>query len=251
MKKSMSAKTFDSAPPMPSLLAQAFYLSRSFQRLEMETRDYRLHPVLGGISSTRWNAYERFSRKNSLLVDRLKGRQLLGESVKTVGNRKEAKGLKAPDLYGFDWTTSSRWRMRDEGVLVGDRRANRLQASDAGGVLMGGGGNDLMIGGRGEDVLVGGKGADQFRFRRRDRRGEPKTDTVIDFQPEQGDQIEINGASSFVGSAGFSGRAGEVQATIWMIQGVTLAVDDDGDRQPDGLIELPGLGEFRQDWITF
>ena len=141
--------------------------------------------------------------------------------------------------------------MRDEGVLVGDRRANRLQASDAGGVLMGGGGNDLMIGGRGEDVLVGGKGADQFRFRRRDRRGEPRTDTVIDFQPEQGDQIEINGASSFVGSAGFSGRAGEVQATIWMIQGVTLAVDDDGDRQPDGLIELPGLGEFRQDWITF
>ena len=57
---------------MPSsALAQAFYISPQFSRLQVETKDYRLHPVLGGISSSRWDAYERFAKRNSLLVDRL------------------------------------------------------------------------------------------------------------------------------------------------------------------------------------
>ena len=54
-----------------SALAQAFYVSPQFSRLQVETRDYRRHHVLGGISSTRWGAYERFAKRNSLLVDRL------------------------------------------------------------------------------------------------------------------------------------------------------------------------------------
>ena len=63
---------------------------------------------------------------------------------------------------------------------------------------------------------------------------------------------------------GFSGQPGEIQAMVWMadvlndgegsletwrIQGVTLAIDDDGDQRVDGLIELPGLGEWRTDWM--
>ena len=60
--------------PAVSALAQAFYASRFFRRLRLETRDYRQHPVLGGISSTRWHAYDRFTAKQSFLVDQLKDR---------------------------------------------------------------------------------------------------------------------------------------------------------------------------------
>ena len=264
----MGLKGVDSGLPHPSLLAQLFYLSRPFRRLEVETRDYRLHPVLGGISSTRWNAYRQFSRGNSLLIDRLKGRELLPNVVKIDGSYGSEKGLNVPEIYEYEIESSSMMKLKEEGVLIGDRRRNRLKGSHADDVLMGEGGDDLIVGRGGEDVLVGGKGADRFRFRARDRRGDLEADTIVDFQPEQGDRIEIGGATRFVGLMGFSGQPGEVQAMVWMadldlnpgyqgkihpwmIQGVTLAIDDDGDQRPDGLIELPGFAEFQQEWITF
>ena len=264
----MGLKGVDSGLPHPSLLAQLFYLSRPFRRLEVETRDYRLHPVLGGISSTRWNAYRQFSRGNSLLIDRLKGRELLPNVVKIDGSYGGEKRLNVPEIYEYEIVGFDKMRLQGDGVLIGDRRRNRLKGSRADDVLMGEGGDDLIVGRGGEDVLVGGKGADRFRFRARDRRGDLEADTIVDFQPEQGDRIEIGGSTHFVGLMGFSGRPGEVQAMVWMadldlnpgyqgkihpwmIQGLTLAIDDDGDQRPDGLIELPGFVEFQQEWITF
>lgn len=35
----------------------------------------------------------------------------------------------------------------------------------------------------------------------------------------------------------------------WMIQGVLLSIDDDGDRLADGLVEIPGLTSFEADWF--
>lgn len=264
----MGLKGVDSGLPHPSLLAQLFYLSRPFRRLEVETRDYRLHPVLGGISSTRWNAYRQFSRGNSLLIDRLKGRELLPNVVKIDGSYGGEKRLNVPEIYEYEIVGFDKMRLQGDGVLIGDRRRNRLKGSRADDVLMGEGEDDLIVGRGGEDVLVGGKGADRFRFRARDRRGDLEAGTIVDFQPEQGDRIEIGGATRFVGLMGFSGQPGEVQAMVWMadldlnpgyqgrihpwmIQGLTLAIDDDGDQQPDGLIELPGFAEFQQEWITF
>ena len=71
--------TLEHQQPAVSALAQAFYASRFFRRLRLETRDYRLHPVLGGISSTRWHAYDRFTVKQSFLVDHLKDLDPLGD----------------------------------------------------------------------------------------------------------------------------------------------------------------------------
>ena len=68
----------------PSALGQLFYLSSEFLRLRMETRDYRLHPVLGGISSTRWSTYERFERRHSLLVDRLRDQDLASTAIRLM-----------------------------------------------------------------------------------------------------------------------------------------------------------------------
>ena len=92
-------REIDSGLLRPSLLAQLNSLSRPFRRLEVQTNANRLHPVLGGISSTRWNAYRQFSRGNSLLIDRLKGRELLPNVVKIDGSYGGEKRMNVPEIY--------------------------------------------------------------------------------------------------------------------------------------------------------
>jgi len=254
------------AEVVPSALGQAFYLSPEFSTLTVETRDYRLHPVLGGISSTRWNAYQRFERRQSCLVDQLANQPMAAAALQLVGKNGDGSGgLEAPKSWAIQRVQSKKARLKEQGVLAGQRGRNRLIGSRGDDVLMGWGGRDVLIGDRGDDLLSGGAGADVFRFRRGDRRGQqPDTDTIVDFNPEQGDRLKIGGIRRDVGMEGFSGQPGEIQAMVWMadvlndgegsletwrIQGVTLAIDDDGDQRVDGWIELPGLGEWRMDWM--
>ena len=254
------------AEVVPSALGQAFYLSPEFSALTVETRDYRLHPVLGGISSTRWHAYQRFERRQSYLVEQLANQPMAASALQLVGKTGDGSaGPEPPKSWAVQRVQSKKARLKEQGVLEGQRGRNRLIGSRGDDVLMGWGGRDVLIGGRGDDLLSGGAGADVFRFRRGDRRGQqPHTDTIVDFNPEQGDRLKIAGVRRDVGMEGFSGQPGEIQAMVWMadvlndgegsletwrIQGVTLAIDDDGDQRVDGLIELPGLGEWRTDWM--
>ena len=43
------------------------------------------------------------------------------------------------------------------------------------------------------------------------------------------------------------GQEGNLQP--WMIQGVSLAIDDDGDQRADGFVEIPGLTSVEADWL--
>ena len=61
-------------PISNSALAQIFYTSDPYRAIDMETRDLRQHPVLGGISSTRLGAYEAFVSNNPELKDHLSSR---------------------------------------------------------------------------------------------------------------------------------------------------------------------------------
>ncbi|MEM1391948.1 MAG: DUF4347 domain-containing protein, partial [Cyanobacteria bacterium P01_H01_bin.150] len=56
--------------------------------------------------------------------------------------------------------------------------------------LLGNDGNDLLIGDLGDDLLNGGSGADVFYF------ASPNQgfDTILDFNPEQGDKIQVSGS---------------------------------------------------------
>ena len=253
--------------PAVSALAQAFYASRFFRRLRLETRDYRQHPVLGGISSTRWNAYERFTAKQSFLVDQLKDRDPFDQVIGlTRDNQNDEEKLLAPDQTQIRQVVAKKGKLDGEGLLAGDSRSNRLKGSGGDDVLMGEGGKDRLLGGRGSDLLIGGPGADRFKITKKDRRGGLYQDTIVDFNPGHGDRLVIRGATQFVGMNEFSGREGEVQSMVWMIdlfpdeegeihpwmiQGVTLAIDDDGDRRADAIIELPGLSEFQSGWLKF
>ena len=58
--------------------------------------------------------------------------------------------------------------------------------------LLGNDGDDILIGGTGDDLLNGGAGADVFYFGSKDE----GFDTIVDFNPEQGDKIQVS-ASGF------------------------------------------------------
>ncbi len=124
--------------------------------------------------------------------------------------------------------------------------------------LKGGAGNDILIGGSGLDTLDGGAGADTFVFNTGDT-GNTKTtaDQVVSFSTAEGDHIDLTGWDAdsttvgsqeftFIGSAAFSGTAGELHVvqnnagTMSFISG-----DTDGDGIADFMIAVamgPGQG---------
>jgi Ca2+-binding RTX toxin-like protein len=111
-------------------------------------------------------------------------------------------------------------------------------------VLTGGAGNDLIYGGLRGDTLTGGAGNDVFRYQSVRESNATERDGIQDFT--LGDQIDLqridadvltagDQAFSFIGSAAFSGRAGELRfenfsngGPVWLVQG-----DVDGDGVSD------------------
>ena len=73
--------------------------------------------------------------------------------------------------------------------LNGNARDNLLLGRAGSDVLIGGNGADQLAGGAGSDRLIGGNGADHFVM-------SEGTDRIMDFQPEQGDQVWFAGASA-------------------------------------------------------
>ena len=142
--------------------------------------------------------------------------------------------------------------------ITGNAGGNRLQ---------GGGGNDTITGGRGSDLSEGGAGADIFVFaaiadsRDRPTRSDGKkgvADRIADFQSGV-DKIDLSAidasrnadgdqAFSWLGSAAFSGAAGQLRATV---QGdfVHIFGDTDGDLIADLHIIAGGTQILASDFI--
>ena len=134
----------------PTALGQAFYLSPMFSRLRIETRDYRSHPVLGGVSSTRWAAYERFERRHASLAHQLKDQPVASPAIQLIGRRERViPALSSPEVYGIKAVAARHGRLKKPGVIAGHRGRNRLAGSRGDDVLMGFAGRDVLIGGRG------------------------------------------------------------------------------------------------------
>ncbi len=143
----------------------------------------------------------------------------------------------------------------------GNELANLLSGNDAANTLMGllgddrlygGAGDDSLDGGLGRDQLTGGAGADVFVFRDGDLGPTASTaDIIRDFSQTQGDMLRLsaidadtstagNQAFAFVGSAAFSGVAGELRYE--QVGGNTyLSGDTNGDGLADFVIRLDGL----------
>lgn len=121
-------------------------------------------------------------------------------------------------------------------TLEGGSGADRLWGNDGLDRLNGGSGADLLIGGLGGDVLTGGSSADVFMFVAiaESPVGAGRA-TITDFRPGF-DLIDMsridaiaatpeNDAFSFIGTAAFSGRAGEIRQAA---DSVDVDVNGDG-----------------------
>ena len=144
-------------------------------------------------------------------------------------------------------------------VVIGGAGGDNLRGDAAGDHLRGGKGADRLIGGDGRDVLIGGDAgggfpgdgaADVFVFRDigETARGHGNRDVIRDFEAGR-DVIDLSGidavegggdsAFTFIGAAGFSGRAGELRA-VKVGNNTLISGDVDGDAQADFEIFLNG-----------
>jgi hypothetical protein len=234
-------------PAQPvSALSQVFHLSPQFRELRFETRDWRCHPLLGGISSTRWNAWTAFTESNPQLAFQLADRSALPLLRQLVAKPGTPLGP-LPSLDAeVEAVVGSRARLPTRGILSGDDRTNRLVGSKGQDVLLGWGGDDRLIGRGGGDLLSGGEGADRFFFSltpSRAARNQP-ADTITDFSGSDGDRLVIRGLSSYRGLLPFSGVAGELRFSPGLLE-----ADQNGDGVADRQIRLPGVSELRPEWL--
>jgi serralysin len=136
-------------------------------------------------------------------------------------------------------------------LLDGGFGADTLKGGDGADRLMGGDGNDWLYGGTGRDICYGGAGTDHFAFADGDFGGASSStcDRIVDF--DSADIIQLASVDAiatadgdqhfaFVGTAGFSGVAGELR--YQQISGNTYVQGDlNGDGAADFWIRVDGL----------
>ena len=121
---------------------------------------------------------------------------------------------------------------------IGLDGADELQGNAENDLLIGLKGNDRLTGQNGADVLIGGKGKDTYIYKKakESRAAEGKSDHILDFGRK--DRIDLSAVAKelqFIGSAPFSGTAGDVR-----FKKGTLELDKDGDGIADFAVLLPG-----------
>lgn len=145
-----------------------------------------------------------------------------------------------------------------DNVLDGNAGNDILLGLAGNDTLRGGAGNDKLTGGTGKDTLVGGAGADHFIYETlRDSTVKAAgRDKIMDFRADEGDRIDLsaidaqsktdrNDAFTFIGTAKFSNKAGELR---FEKKGKSTFVygDVDGDSKADFAIELAGQIDLKQ-----
>lgn len=153
------------------------------------------------------------------------------------------RGVADDDGYGGTDTLTS-----VEGVY-GSKFADAIRGDDGANELFGNAGDDTLRGGAGQDLVVGNAGADRFVFVDGEVSDKVATaDLIGDFSHAEGDTIDLNGIDAnatvagnqafiFVGTAAFTGVAGELRYDVR--NGETLLMGDvDGDKIADGYIRV-------------
>ncbi|MGO1077576.1 calcium-binding protein [Inquilinus sp. CA228] len=134
--------------------------------------------------------------------------------------------------------------------VQGGAAGDELIGSGGGNVLAGNAGDDVLFGGAGADLLNGGIGADRFVFASTRDSIPGLVDSIRDFSRAQGDRIDLaqvdadvfaagDQAFSFIGTAAFTGAAGQLR---FQTNGAatTVSADVDGDMIADFQLTLTG-----------
>lgn len=135
-----------------------------------------------------------------------------------------------------------------ENIIKGEAGNDTLLGAGGSDNLSGGDGSDRLEGGIGADILTGGNGKDTFVFAAVKDSLVPSRDTITDFDGNEGDRIDLTGIDAnlgltgdhgfaFIGTAGFSKKAGELRYD----KATTLTVaygDVDGDGKADFAVQF-------------
>lgn len=139
--------------------------------------------------------------------------------------------------------------------LLGGAGNDALSGGSSADILNGGSGKDSLYGGSGADNLTGGSSADSFVFKSvSDSRGSA-IDTITDFSGAAGDRIDLsaldadstkakNQALDFIGTAAFSGDAGELRY-VRSKTGTDVYADVDGDKKSDFALHFDDALSFK------
>ena len=136
--------------------------------------------------------------------------------------------------------------------IEGESGDDVLRGDEGNDILLGGAGKDVLTGGAGVDTLTGNAGADIFVLQRISDSGVGigNRDTMTDFATNA-DQISLvsidanttttgDQAFTFIATAAFSGRAGQLRFTV--AGGQTIVEGDvDGDAVADFQVQLTGI----------
>jgi Ca2+-binding RTX toxin-like protein len=158
------------------------------------------------------------------------------------------QGLAGDDtLYGDDGNDNLNGGAGDD-LLFGGNGRDILIGGAGHDEIWGGAGNDTIEGAAGNDRVTGGAGDDLFLFR-----GESigDRDVITDFSMAERDKIGLslidadantprNDAFRFIGTAAFSGRAGELRA-VHGADGMVVTADVNADGVADLTITLTGV----------
>lgn len=131
-----------------------------------------------------------------------------------------------------------------EDTIYGLGGADNLTGSGGADTIDGGDGNDRITGGAGADVLTGGAGQDLFVYTALGDSTGAAMDRIVDFSRSQHDQISLSAidanslvagdqAFTFIGSAAFSGQAGQLRAYV---SGADTIIS--GDVNGDGIADF-------------
>ncbi|WP_310598261.1 retention module-containing protein [Aeromonas aquatica] len=119
--------------------------------------------------------------------------------------------------------------------LLGTAQADWLFGSSGDDRILGGLGDDVLRGGQGNDTLTGGDGSDLFVWGSGDEgtAGQPAIDTITDFQPAQGDRIDLADLLKGVTDNSVDGLLNHLSASVTAGSGglsdVSLSVSPAGD----------------------
>ena len=160
-------------------------------------------------------------------------------------------------LASVSWTLSGNVEnlvLTGSAALSGTGNAldNQITGNAGNNTLNGGNGNDVLIGGAGADRLTGGRGADVFKFIQASDSpvGLSLHDVITDFNPSQGDRIDLSQidansvaggdqAFAYIGAAVFSGSPGELRFSAGLLAG-----DINGDGVADFEVQITGVSSL-------
>ena len=144
-------------------------------------------------------------------------------------------------------------------ILSGAGGNDELKGGKGSDELDGGEGDDLLIGSTGADTLTGGDGADTFFFSAVQHSNRKNTDVITDFDPSEGDIIDLSGIDAngrkggdqtfkFIGQDDFGGKPGQLRFET--SKGLTVIEGDtDGDGKADFVLHLDGKHSVTADFF--